>query len=89
MHNKNDSKANIEISRGVLGDNNRIDSIYVYYDERPTFLIYNQHKNDNVYDMGKLIADIVKQSPHQLNQHNKQSSNYKLIQATKWWISTP
>jgi hypothetical protein len=38
--------------------------------------------------MGKLITDIVKQSP-QLNQHNKQSSNYTLIRATKWWISTP
>jgi hypothetical protein len=81
-------KANIEISGKVIGNNNRIDSIYVYYDERPTFFIYNQHKNDNVYDMGKLIADIVKQSP-QLNQHNKQSSNYTLIRATKWWISTP
>ncbi len=52
------------------------------------FFIYNQHKNVNVYDMGKMIADIVKQSP-QLNQHNKQSSNYTLIRATKWWISTP
>jgi len=81
-------KANIEISGKVIGNNNRIDSIYVYYDERPTFLIYNQHKNDNIYDMGKLITDIVKQSP-QLNQHNKQSSNYTLIRATKWWISTP
>jgi uncharacterized protein YkwD len=89
MHNNNDSKANIEISGGVLGNNNRIDSIYVYYDERPTFWTYNQHKNDNVYDVGKLIADIVKQPPHHLDQHNKQSSNYKLIQATKWWISTP
>ena len=85
---KNYYKGNIEISGKVIGNNNRIDSIYVYYDERPTFLIYNQHKNDNTYDMGKLIADIVKQSP-QLNQHNKQSSNYTLIRATKWWISTP
>jgi uncharacterized protein YkwD len=84
----NYDKANIEISGKVLGNNNRIVSIYVYYDERPTFFIYNQHKNDNIYDMGKLIAEIVKQSP-QLNQHNKQSSNYTLIRATKWWISTP
>ena len=40
--------------------------------------------------MGKLIADIVKQPPHHLDQHYKQSSsNYTLIQATKWFISTP
>jgi uncharacterized protein YkwD len=86
----NDSKANIEISGKVLGNNNSIDSIYVYYDKKPTFLIYNQHKNDNLYDMGKLIAGIVKQLPHHLNQHYKQSSsNYTLMQATNWWISTP
>ena len=91
MHNNNDSKANIEISGKVLGTTNGIGSIYVYYDERPTFLIYNQHKNDNVYDMGKLIADIVKQSPDHLDQisYKQFSSNYKLIQATKWLISTP
>lgn len=35
------------------------------------------------YDMGKLIGDIDKQSP-QLNQPNKQFSNYTLIRATKW-----
>ncbi len=90
MDNNNDSKANIEISGKVLGNNNSIDSIYVYYDKKPTFLIYNQHKNDSLYDMGKLVADIVKQLPHNLNRHYKQSSsNYTLIQATKWWISTP
>lgn len=86
--NSNDSEANIEISGKVLGSTNGIVSIYVYYDIRPTFLSYNQHKNDNSYDMGKLIADIVKQLPH--HQHYKQSSsNYTLIQATKWFISTP
>ncbi len=37
MDNNNDSRANIEISGKVLGNNNRIDSIYVYYDERPTW----------------------------------------------------
>ena len=90
MDNNNDSKANIEISGKVLGNNNSIDSIYVYYDKKPTFLIYNQHKNDTLYDMGKLVADIVKQLPHHLNRHYKQSSsNYTLIQATKSWISTP
>jgi uncharacterized protein YkwD len=86
MDNTNDSMANIEISGKVLGSTNGIGSIYVYYDKRPTFLSYNQHRNDNFYDMGKLIADIVKQRPH----HYKQSSsNYKLIQATKWFISSP
>ena len=90
MDNNNGSNANIEISGKVLGNNNSIDSIYVYYDKKPTFLIYNQHKNDTLYDMGKLVADIVKQLPHNLNRHYKQSSsNYTLIQATKWWISTP
>jgi hypothetical protein len=60
------------------------------YDEKPTFLVYTQHKNDNLYDMGKLVADIVKQLPHpHVNQHYKQSStNYTLIQAIKWWISS-
>jgi uncharacterized protein YkwD len=85
-----DSKANIEISGKVLGSTNGIGSIYVYYDKSPTFLSYNQHKNDNFYDMGKLIADIVKQLPHHLDQHyKKSSSNYTLIQATKWFIPTP
>ena len=87
MDNNNDSKGNIEISGKVLGNNNSIDSIHVHYDEKPTFSIYNQHKNDNLYDMGKLVADIVKQLPHHVNQHYK--SNYTLIQATKWSISTP
>lgn len=89
--NNNDSNSNIEISGKVSGNNNSIDSIHVYYDEKPTFLIYNQHKNDNLYDMGKLVADIVEQLPdHHLNQYYKRSSsNYTLIQATKWWISTP
>jgi hypothetical protein len=91
----NDSKGDIEISGKVIANNdnnNSIDSIHVYYDEKPTFLIYNQHKNDNLYDMGELVANTIKQLPnhHLLNQYYKQSSssNYRLIQATKWWIST-
>jgi uncharacterized protein YkwD len=89
----NSSKGNIEVSGKVLGNCNSVDSIHVYYDEKPTFLIYNQHKNDNLYDMGKLVADIVKQLPphyHAVNQHYKEqsSTNYTLIQASKWWISS-
>jgi uncharacterized protein YkwD len=87
-NNNNDSRGNIEISGKVLGNNNSIDSIHVYYDEKPTFMIYNQHKNDNLYDMGKLVADVFRQPPNHLNQYHKQTlSNHTLIQATKWWIS--
>jgi hypothetical protein len=91
-NNNEDSKGSVEISGKVLGnnDNSIVDSIHIYYDEKPTFLVYTQHKNDNLYDMGKLVADIVKQLPHpHVNQHYKQSStNYTLLQATKWWISS-
>ncbi len=87
-NNNNNSKGNIEISGKVLGNNNRIDSIHVYYDEKPTFMIYNQHKNDNLYDMGKLVGDIVQQLQYHLGQSRiPSSSNSKLIQATKWWMS--
>jgi hypothetical protein len=46
-NNNNDgsSKGNIEISGKVLGNSNCVDSIHVYYDEKPTFLIYTLHKN--------------------------------------------
>lgn len=94
-NNNEDSKGNVEISGKVLGNNDNnsiVDSIHIYYDEKPTFLIYNQHKNDNLYDMGELVAYIIKQLPnhHLPNQYYKQysSSNYRVIQATKWWIYT-
>ena len=47
MDDSNDSMADIEFSGKVLGSTHGIGSIYVYYDKTPTFLSYNQHKNDN------------------------------------------
>src|SRR5919197_166333 len=83
----NNNKSKIVISGRILGNNSddSIDSIFIYHDELPTHLIYEQHKNDNFYDLGKVVAGIVK--PLEPKQHYEQRSNYTLIQAGKWWTS--
>ncbi len=63
-------------------NNNRLDSIGIYYDDMPTHLVYEQYKDKSSYELGNFIALVVKPPP--LFFHYKQPSNYTLIQADKW-----
>jgi uncharacterized protein YkwD len=85
----NDSN-NVQITGNLIQnyDSNNIVGIRVYYDEMPNQLIYEQHKDDTFYQLGKQIAYIVKPLPP--NYHYEQPSNYTLIQADKWrTLSSP
>ena len=63
-------------------NNNTLDSIGVYYDERPSHLIYEENKDKGSYELGKFTASVVKPPPFLF--HYEQPSNYTLIQADKW-----
>ena len=95
-----DSNKNVQI-RGSLtqgyDSNNILNGIGIYYDETPNQLIYEQHKDDTFYELGKQIALIVKPLPpnyhyepsaFHIHPHFEPPSNYTLIQADKWWTSS-
>jgi Cysteine-rich secretory protein family len=79
------NRKNIEISGSIM-NNNKLESFSIFYDEVPSRFLYEQHKNDRSYGLGKFIAAIVKPLPS--NYYYLEPSTHELIQADKWWSSS-
>ena len=59
-----------------------LDNIGIYYDNTPNKLLYEKNMDKSSYELGKLIAQVVKPPPA-FSQY-KPASNYTLIKANKW-----
>jgi hypothetical protein len=63
-------------------DTYAIDRIGIYYDIPPTDLIYEENKFMNSYNLGDLVAIVVKPAP--LFHNYEKPDNYTLIEAKSW-----
>lgn len=78
------NRKHIEISGRVINDS-CIHSISIFYDVLPNSEIYEQHKNEQSYEFGKLIAIVVRPIPS--NYYYIKPDSYSLIEADSWWPS--
>jgi hypothetical protein len=78
-----DNNGRIEIEGNMKKDYD-IENIAIYYDSIPSIQEFRQNRNANSYDLGKLVALIVKPAP--LLTQYRQPSNYSLIEAGEWVV---
>lgn len=72
----------IRILGNLLPGDYELDRIGIYYDKTPNKSFYEQHKADGSFSLGNLSALVVKPLHPFLDY--KPSSNYTLIEASKW-----
>jgi hypothetical protein len=67
---------------GKMTSELELDNIGIYYDNTPNKLLYEKNRDKSSYELGKLIAQVVKPPPA-FSQY-KPAGNFTLIEASKW-----